>query len=69
MRRYFRQYGQIRAGAGKLALYLVIRTANELRAEVEGFTPIDDSLTDEDVKRIYGVVTIFEVGNAKETVN
>jgi hypothetical protein len=61
MRRYFRQYGQMRAGAADLKLYLVIRTADELRAEVEGFTPIDEALSDEDVKRIYSVTTIYHV--------
>jgi hypothetical protein len=69
MRRYFREYGQIRAGVADMKLYLVIRTDDELRAQVEGFTPIDDALSDEEVKRVYGVTTIYCVGNAKETVN
>jgi hypothetical protein len=61
MRRYFREYGQIHAGAAEVKLYLVIRTEDELRASVEGFTPIDETLSDEDVKHTYGVTTIYVV--------
>jgi hypothetical protein len=61
MRRYFREYGEIRAGAAGMKLYLVIRTEDELRASVEGFTPIDETLTDDQVKRVYGVTTIYIV--------
>jgi hypothetical protein len=68
MRRYFRQYGQIQSGVADLKLYLVIRTADELRAQVEGFTPIDETLSDEEVKSVYGVTTIYIVGD-RETVN
>jgi len=62
MRRYAKKYGSTGIlGGPAISIYIVIRTEDATRAAAEGYQPIDDSITDEQVNRKFCVTTICHV--------